>query len=311
MISGGRRPAWRRRQLGLTLIEMMVAITIGLILLAGVIQIFSSNKQTYRVQDATSRLQENGRFALQLMANDIRMADFWGCQGGSFSNMTNNLNPGGGVNFSGGGIDGTAAPTLILRGGYGPGITVQPPYMPTPAAALHVTSGAGVSAGDILLVSNCSQGDLFQATNVSTLGSDTTIVHNPGGGSPGNATGNLSASYQGNASLYKAREIVYSNKTGARGQLSLFRSENGVDQEMVEGVENMQVLYGEDTDGDRTANRYVPAGTPGLVMDNVMSVRVSLTLLTMEANVSLDTTAAGRRIRQTYTATVTLRNRAK
>ncbi len=54
----------------------MVALVISLFLTAGVIQLFIGSKQTYRLHDALSRMQENGRFALQAMAKDIRMAGF-------------------------------------------------------------------------------------------------------------------------------------------------------------------------------------------------------------------------------------------
>ncbi|MFC1665831.1 PilW family protein, partial [Pseudomonadota bacterium] len=52
-----------KRTKGFTLIELMVAMVIGLFLLAGLIQIFFAGKQTYRLGDGLSRLQENGRFA--------------------------------------------------------------------------------------------------------------------------------------------------------------------------------------------------------------------------------------------------------
>ncbi len=64
------------RQSGLTLIEIMVALLIGAFLLAGVIQIFIANKQTYRVQENLSRMQENGRFALDYISRYIRTAGY-------------------------------------------------------------------------------------------------------------------------------------------------------------------------------------------------------------------------------------------
>ncbi len=65
---------WRQR--GLSLVEILVALTISLFLIAGVIQLFIGSKQTYRFNDAQSRLQENGRFAIDRMAWDIRMAGY-------------------------------------------------------------------------------------------------------------------------------------------------------------------------------------------------------------------------------------------
>ena len=73
----------------------------------------------------------------------------------------------------------------------------------------------------------------------------------------------------------------------------------------------MQVLYGEDTDADGTANRYVPAGTAGLIMENVVSVQLALTLLTVDDNVSVASAGGDRRIRQSFNTTVTLRNRTQ
>ena len=51
------------RQSGLSLVELMIAITLSLLLIAGVLQIFLSSKQTYSTNNALSRVQESGRFA--------------------------------------------------------------------------------------------------------------------------------------------------------------------------------------------------------------------------------------------------------
>lgn len=66
-------------QSGMTLIEIMIALLIGAFLLGGVLQIFVGSKQTNRMQEGLSRLQENGRFAMDFLAKDIRMAGYWGC----------------------------------------------------------------------------------------------------------------------------------------------------------------------------------------------------------------------------------------
>ena len=63
-------------QHGLTLIEIMVALLIGSFLLAGVIQIFIVNKQTYRVQENLSRMQENGRFSIDYLNRYIRLSGY-------------------------------------------------------------------------------------------------------------------------------------------------------------------------------------------------------------------------------------------
>ncbi len=64
---------------GLSLVELMVALVVGLLLTAGAISVFLSNKSTHEVTSGLSRLQENARFALETMLRDLRMAGGVGC----------------------------------------------------------------------------------------------------------------------------------------------------------------------------------------------------------------------------------------
>ncbi len=61
-------------QRGLTLVEMMVAMTIGLIVLVGVGSIYVSSLRTYRIQEDDARLQESGRYVIELIGRSIRQA---------------------------------------------------------------------------------------------------------------------------------------------------------------------------------------------------------------------------------------------
>lgn len=61
-------------QSGLSLVEMMVALVMGLILLIGAIQVMLASKATFRANDDSARVQENGRFAIDLLVHDVRMA---------------------------------------------------------------------------------------------------------------------------------------------------------------------------------------------------------------------------------------------
>lgn len=80
-----------RRQRGVSLVEIMIAITVGLVLTAGVIQVFVSNKQAYRVQEGLARVQENGRFTLAFITRDVRGSGFLGCAGNA-TPIVNTLN---------------------------------------------------------------------------------------------------------------------------------------------------------------------------------------------------------------------------
>lgn len=67
---------FRKYQLGFTIVEIMVAITLSMILIAGVIQVYLSSKESFRVQNELARLQENQRIALEFLQNNIREAGF-------------------------------------------------------------------------------------------------------------------------------------------------------------------------------------------------------------------------------------------
>ncbi|HEY8520233.1 MAG TPA: PilW family protein [Gammaproteobacteria bacterium] len=63
---------------GMTLVELMVALAIGLFLMIGAITVLLQGRMTFRVSETISRLQENARFALDALEPDIRMAHYWG-----------------------------------------------------------------------------------------------------------------------------------------------------------------------------------------------------------------------------------------
>lgn len=65
-----------RIERGFTIAELMIALLLGLILLGGVIQVFLSSRQTYSANEAMSRMQENGRFALEFMARSARLGGY-------------------------------------------------------------------------------------------------------------------------------------------------------------------------------------------------------------------------------------------
>lgn len=67
----------RTGQLGFTLVELMIAITLGLVILLAVGSIYLGSRQTFRMQEENARLQETGRYALEVMGRSIRQAGFW------------------------------------------------------------------------------------------------------------------------------------------------------------------------------------------------------------------------------------------
>ncbi len=338
-MTSNRKPAtgYRTSESGVSLVEVMIAMLLGLLLLAGIMQVFSSSRQTYRVHEAVSRMQENGRMALEVISRDIRMADFWGCSG-NISNVVNNLDSAqsGFIDFDLGGVGGTnsagAAPdTLILRGGINSGLSITPPYGPEPSASIGVAPNSGLQQGDIVFISDCTNGDVFQVTNANPNGSGQ-LVHNTGlavapgnsnvtnPGCPGANAHCLSKVYGGDATVFSAQQIIYTIAPGSEGQPALFR--NGL--EFIDGIEDFQVLFGEDTDAPGTAgfaiaNYYVPADQV-VNMNNVVSIRFAVVMRSYEDNLSgnvaqnytvlgTNMVSGDNRLRQVYTSTVAIRNR--
>ena len=68
----------RRLCAGMTLVELMIAMSIGLFLIAGAITVYLQGRATYRVNETIARLQENARYVFSVVEPDIRMAQFWG-----------------------------------------------------------------------------------------------------------------------------------------------------------------------------------------------------------------------------------------
>ncbi len=327
-------------QHGLTLVEIMVAMTIGLVLLGGVITILVSSQQTYRVNEALARIQENARFAFQLLSRDIRMVGYMGCVGEGTVPVNTLNNPSEflwnfgqpiqGFEASGGGWM-PALPTqitsplsgrdiLVIRGVDGPDTRViqHPGGTPPGSANLKVTAGSSFEDGDIVLVTDCLAAAVFQITNISTSGGQDNIVHNTGTGVPGNATKNLGQSFEG-GEIVRVNTRSYYVRTNPDGIPALYwRRGNAAAEELVEGVENLQIEYGVDTDGDRAADVYQ---TADLVVDweNVVSVRISLLMQSLEDNIASQPqtytfngatiTPTDRRLRKTYSTVIALRNR--
>lgn len=320
------------RQRGLSLVELMVAITIGIILLAGVLQIYLSSKQSYRVQEATSRLQENGRFAIELLGRDIRDAGNFGCRARTVA-TDNTVTPGPGeiiiIDHVNGGSIAAQAVTGTERGGNVPDsiavLTTNASFAvsvatPTKASDITVALPNTLAVNDVVLAADCRNGDVFRIAGVTPAGANTLVDPLPV---------SLSSPYRVGTRLFTLRAVSYTIAAGASGQNALFQSVNGAAaEELVEGVENMQILYGVDgPDADFSAEQYLTAA--GVVAAGatfkVVSVQISLLLVsagdtganvvtapqtyTFPLGAASATTAADRRLRRVFTSTFSVRNR--
>lgn len=346
-----------RNQRGVTLVELMIAVTISSIVMIGIGSVYTSSKRSFKLQEEFSRLQENGRFAINHITRFVRSAGYSGCASG-LDSIESILNPTtDGIWEFATGIEGydyigtepgqlvtlSATPTattdtagnhdnwkadttpvslpdpagtdndllghtfspiantdiIVARTSDGSGIEVSQPsasgqvFITCAAANSHtcpddvdgnaVPDGyCGLCEGDAVLVSNCQKAAAFQITNTQAVGAgddQVNIVHSAGGSNPGNSTPILPIVLSTGDEVMKVSTKVFYVGMGTTGP-SLFMRQGAADAiELVEGVENMQVLYGEDTDAtpDNIPNRYV-AATDVIDFANVVAVRVSILL---------------------------------
>ncbi len=330
-----KRVANRRfSMVGLTLIELMISLTIGLLITAGVGQIYLSSKQTFRHSEAQAELQESGRFAMSFLRQHIRNADFWGCSG-TLSSINNHIDTAHTDydadihGFAQGveGIDGagTDSDSLWLRRATGIGVQVNAQSV---GRFLDLPATSGFSNGDIGFVSDCANADLFYIWRVRSRdsGATTRLNHRANRGAPGNAAANPNlANYSTDAKVYNTDVLFLSiGNDPVTGDSSLLRSMDGGTSEVYVGnVENMQIQYGIDQNSDGVAERYDTATvvTAGGLWDQVISIRVALLVSSsQEVRDELDTNTYqvldvtidpvdDRRLRQVYTSTIVIRNR--
>ena len=330
-----------KKQSGISLIEIMVALVISLFLMGGVIQVFLGNKTTYRFSEALSRVQESGRFSMDYISRDLRHAGFWGCatfDPSDTTNISNNLNPAGPGfddaihNFiENPHIEGTEndgfnnSDSVTIRGAVPGQSNIVSPYNSPTSAQIFTNSGSSLKQDDIVLLSNCRGADIFQISNLTQGGaSKYSIVHNAGAGSPGNynpaackAGHCLSQTYGGDSALMKLQTVTYSIAQGVNNEPTLIRSVNGVEEELAEGVEQLQVLYGVDKDDNAIPDTFVSSDK---VTDwnEVTTVRLMLLLKSEERVLGEDQTyvfngtnitSNDRMLRHVFTKTTALRNK--
>jgi len=295
-----RLPHDLRNQRGFTLIELMISLVIGLLLSAAIVKIYADTSQIYRFQSAVSEVQENGRFASAFLRRTARLAGNFGCDASKpisastlsdaearrleFYSIASPLpqpaQPIGGV--EGGGID---SDELILRGSTGGGVRlVANPAGPATDLTVKNNSGITVVAGQDTfgVISDCERTEIFKINSVSNAAAGDTI----------NFDGTLGATYTtekgarvqeiesihyciGRATAWTAANNLQALKLLRNPRAGQTCARDG--DELVEGIQNLQVRYGIDTDGTGFANRYITAPAAGSTdWANVKTLRVEL-----------------------------------
>lgn len=226
---------------------------------------------------------------------------------------------------------------FVVRGVEPGAVILVPPYQDS--AGLFINQGSGFGDGDILMVTDCTKASIFQATNYQDVGGgDARVVHSNAAMTPGNTVSNWPGAdtYGAGAELMRMSNTVYFvglGGTAPNQYPALFRRRLGtggnpslVSEELLPGVENMQVLYGVDTTAvaDSSVDAYLSAQQVEAAnqWDRVISIRVGLLVRSEDQSDTVTDTGTydvlgttvdpldDRRLRRVFTTATTIRNRA-
>ena len=225
----------RASRRGFSLVELLVAMTLGLLLTSGMISVFAGNRASSELNAAIANMQENARFALDAIAADARSAGFQGCigvQSGATRIVAKNAPTASYIaTATSGSVIGSDddwkpdPPPTFVEGNHSavPGthaVSLQfgesDEYLlrsemtnaggPTPNAVIKLARPmTGASAGDFAIIANCDQADLFAISELKKGGENLLhkVSHNDSG-SLGTAYGNARTIGQTSVMLFRS-----------------------------------------------------------------------------------------------------------
>jgi type IV pilus assembly protein PilW len=331
------------RQTGFSLVELLVASAVGVILTLMIATVFANSSKTGTVTQTVNEIEEQAGIALEMLQRDLRQAGYSGC------NSNRALGSGGFVNTittptayldnigqylqghdgSGAGFT-PAAPSQITAANpaavdEADALTVRVPAQEPVALSATMASGnavvpvfstAGFAVGSRALVSDCARSAVFRVTGL-TGGLQHSLASN--------STTDLGRAFGIDATVVPFNTISYyvgpSSIAPLGTERSLWRRVEGAaaSEEIAEGVEEFQLLYGLDTDGDLSADLFDTADNVAN-WAQVIAVRASLLMRSKVANAArneqdydfngqTDVAPGDLRMRRPYNVTILLRNR--
>ena len=334
---------------GFSLVELMVALVITLILLAGIGQIFLSSKKSFTIQDSLGRMQENGRYAMETLAQDVRRAGFWG--GNADITAIEDHTTGGDSN--GGKVatdDGTCSDVnwarMLTHRIFGKndtraGYTCLPSDTTHKGDILVLRYAAPWEVGDrttpkflknqYYVRSSLFEGRLFKCSGDGTTGGGDGACSESGGypiDAPAVRTAELVSHGYFIHAVQPSDKCPTAGKVPSLYRMTLVNDPSGTEpkliaEEIAYGVDDLQVQYGLDTNNDNSVDSYVDAPAAGDAnWGKVIAARIWLlvraecpetgynnTTTYNMAGVDYTPTAPDHYRRQLFTSTIRLRNR--
>jgi len=354
------------KQIGFSLIELLITLVISVTVISGLFSIYLNTRVSQELTQANAQIQETGRFALEYLTRDIRMIGYNGCSSKNSpiisikaNNLPLNYDPFEhqliGFDIKANWYVGTLfenASTLHDRPKLGTSALlisrmenlgaplIQSQINAADDLIIETQSATqlNLKQDDILSITDCINTDIFSLSQSPIINADiTSLLHS----SDTNTLSALSKLYQQNAYVAKYQSHFYfvgdtqrTNQTGEK-IYALYQADidysssptSYVVNEIIEGVENLQLLYGEVLQTNNM--RYVKSNDV-LDMSNVSSIQLGLLIssldnvrktndtktyyLAQEAIGSIDEAdknshAVDKRLRHAFNTTINIRNR--
>ena len=284
-------------QSGVSLVELMVSMVLGLFLIFGAVTIYSKSRTTYQTNEAVARLQETARYAFDAIEPDVRMASYWGLASRSdyilnranadvATPTDNDLNSATSLIDQCGnnwlidldqyieGRNGSGNTTLGLASGCA---AFRNAYR-ADTDTLTVRRGGEVqpdelAVGQLYLQTSRIQGTLFYQSSATCVDPKDAACIPDDYSPPASETRELVSTmyYVVNQSVARPDVPALRRKRLVAGTI--------LDEEVASGVEDLQVRFGVDTNGDTNADLYVdpeddPADYGGSIVSATIWLRV-------------------------------------
>ncbi|MET0279742.1 MAG: PilW family protein [Steroidobacteraceae bacterium] len=326
-----------QRQRGVTLIELMVAMVLGLIVIAGAVSVTIANRRSYSTNEGLSQVQESSRSAFELLARDIRQTGLTGCD--NRGRTANVLVAGsrwwqtwyglrgltgaqaGAAPFGTARFDRVAGTDAVqTQGVQGMGMSLAT-HAPTTATMVINAALADVVVNDVLVVCNFDHAAIFQVTNFTA---PATLTHAEGGPAPGNCSTGLGfptiCTTAGNSYQFTRNSLVaplaatewYIGQSGRAADSGrslmrrrLARGGSVAIEELVTDVTNMTITY---RVAD-TMNFVAASAVAATDWPTVNAIKIDLTILSADARVTTTPGTNNGRIERSSSQIFALRNR--
>lgn len=261
-----------KRQRGLSLVELMVALSIGLVLSGAAVLIYAHSKHAFGMQDNSASIQENGRFALHLIKQDVRLAGYWG-----LSYLPDNIDTAEAISLTNecaGGWSTDVTQPIAALNNTNVGVAgcipdadyqVNTDILTVRRASSEPIDTGNIVAGNIYLRASMTSGALFIADSDGAVDSAADIPEVP-------ASNHLLMAH-----AYYVRPWSQTLGDGIPTLVRETISGTTVSAEpLVDYVEDFQLTFGLDTDLDGNVDRYDNNGITADEVEDVMTIVVEV-----------------------------------